>query len=373
MIKILILMATDRFSSPARLVVQTIEYRNRKRFEMLVGCTWIGRRSTPSEFFSELQRRHIPLRVLHQKMSFDPTPVLSALRLLRREKIDIIETHGYKACAIGFFLKLLSGKPWVAVMHGHTAENKKMSLYSALELNLSKSADRIITVSEEMRKRLVARGLSAEKTVTIHNAIDPEQFTCTDKAITRETFGVAATEHLIGVIGRFSPEKGQDVFIEAFKLLVAENSGVRAIFIGEGPTEELIRRRVAAYGLEEHIIFAGYQSGISTFYPLFDMVVMPSRSEGLPSVALEALFHRIPVVATSVGGTSEVIVDGLTGLLVPPENPSILAEAMSRILSDRPLARRLAASGEDLVLRRFLPVPRVRAFEAIYDLLAGGR
>lgn len=372
MTNVLILMTTDRFSSPARLVVQTIEYSDHQRFSLTIGCTW-QRAGQTSEFFEEMRRRGIALEILPQKHSLDPTPVLSAIRLVRKKKIDLIETHGYKACFIGLFLKILTRKPWVVVLHGHTAENRKVMLFAWLELRFSRYADRIVAVSSEMRRRLVADGLPSRELVTINNAIDPLQFASSSEAPTRAQFGIAASDFLVGVVGRFSPEKGQDLFVEAFKHLAAVHSSVKAILIGEGPTEEAIRDLVRRYGLGDRVLFAGYQPCISLFYPILDLVVLPSRSEGMPSVALEALFFRIPVVATEVGGTGEVIVSEQTGLLVPPEDPNLLSEAIVRLHGDSALRNRLAAAGHEMVRERFMPGTRVRAFEDLYgSLVANG-
>jgi glycosyltransferase involved in cell wall biosynthesis len=367
--RILILLTTDRFSSPARLVVQAIENADHRRYTMTVGCTWQGAEIDQSEFFQELRRRGIPLQILPQRGSLDPKPVLEAIRFVRATGIDLVETHGYKACFIGFFLKLFTRRPWITVMHGHTAENRKMKVFSRLELILANYADRIVTVSAEMRSRLVAQGLPPGKTVTIPNAIDPVQFTVGGEPATRAGYGVAADEFLIGVVGRFSPEKGQDLFVEAFSRLAAVYPSLRAIFLGEGPTEQQLRALVREHGLEERMIFAGYHSRITDFYPLLDLVVMPSRSEGMPSVALEALFCRIPLVATAVGGTAEVITTGENGLLVPAEDPEKLAAAIECLYLDNSLRERFSAAGAELIRARFLPEARVKAFAYLYESL----
>jgi glycosyltransferase involved in cell wall biosynthesis len=371
--KILVILATDRLSSPARLVVQVIEHCDHKRFSMLIGCTWQGVKEDSSEFFQELQRRKIPLRIFRQLRGLDPSPLLAAIKLVRKEKIDLIETHGYKACFIGLFLKIFSRKPWITVLHGHTAENLKMNFFSWLELRMARYADRIVTVSAEMRRRLILGGLPAGKTVTIHNAIDPSQFITAEQTITRTRFGVGKHEFLIGIVGRFSPEKGQDLFIKAFKLLALSNPQVKVIFIGEGPTEAEIRAMVHKYGLENRVVFAGYQPEILSFYQILDLIVMPSRSEGLPSVALEALFYRVPVVATAVGGTGEVIINEKTGLLVSPEDPEKLSAAIARMITDSSLQKSVAEAGFELISERFLPEARTRAFERLYENLEGDK
>jgi len=363
--KVLILMATDRFSSPARLAVQTIEHCSTSRFTISIGCTWLG--GPLSEFILELQRRCIPFHILRQRCGIDPQPLFTALRIMKTEEYDLIESHGYKAAAIACFLKLFTRKPWIAVLHGHTKENWKVELYSLLELFLVRYADKIVTVSAEMRRRLVAGWLPQARTVAIPNAIDPDQFSVIRGGVTRGQLGIADHETLIGIIGRFSPEKGQDLFVEAFNQLATTHPQVKAIFLGEGPTEEQIRVLVKNFHLEDRVIFAGYQTCIADYYPLLDLVVMPSRSEGLPSVALEALLLKIPVVATMVGGIPELIKDEQTGLLVASENPERLAAAIERLLADDNLKDRIISGGYALVTGQFTPDARAKAFEKLYE------
>ena len=370
MTNVFIVMATDRFSGPARQVVQMFEHIDQEHYKLSLGCTLLeGSEST--EFMQEVDRRGVRLNILAQKKPYDPTPIAAALKLVRREGIHIIQSHGYKSGVIAYFVSRMTGIPWIAFMHGHTTENLKMSWYYRLELLLAKRADRIVTVSEEMRSRLLKQGLPADRSLAIHNAIDPGQFQSATAPVNREEFGVAPKETLIGVIGRFSPEKGQDVFLEAMRVVTATHP-VKVLLLGEGPTEQSLRELCAQYGLGETVIFAGYQPEIAPFYAILDLIVLPSRSEGLPNVAMEALFYKIPVVATAVGGTPEVIKDGETGLLVQPDAPEKLADAINRMLDDPTMASRFRSRGAEFISEEYSTKSRLRRIEGQYsDLMLG--
>lgn len=366
---ILVLIDSSRLSGPGRQVIQIFHFIDHRKYHHRLGYPVVGDDET--ELLKEVRARSLPLSVLPQRCSFDPRPLWWLPKILRQHKIDVMQTHGYKPCFLGFWMKLWKRTSWIHFMHGHTNENWKVACYFWLEFQLARYADRIVTVSEEMERRLVKRGLPQQKTVTIQNALDPQVFRAVTERVTREQLGVSADDLLLGVIGRFSPEKGVDIFLDALRRVVERHPQVKAILIGEGPMEGNLRQQVESYGLQSQVLFAGYQPQISSFYPLLDLLVLPSRSEGLPNVALEALFFRVPVVATAVGGTPEVIVDDETGLLVPSEDPLAMAAAIEQILVDESLRQRLISGGEERIKNHFLPEARVQKIESLYMELLG--
>ena len=257
-INILVIMFTDRISGPARQLFQLVKLINRSRFNVHIASTDTA--SGNSEFIREIENFGIPFEKLLQSSIVDPSPIKTVNNLIRNKYFNIVQSHGYKSAFIAFFARYFVKVPWVAFLHGHTTENLKVRLYHALEFKLVKHADRIITVSQEMRDRLVSRGLPAKKTIVIRNSFDPMQFASFfAEENLREKFGVSPEEKLIGVIGRFSSEKGVDVFLKAFKLLIQSGLPVKAILIGEGPLENELRDYCLTQQIIDRVIFAGYQ------------------------------------------------------------------------------------------------------------------
>jgi len=370
-VNILVIMFTDRISGPARQLFQLIKLIDRSRFTASIASTLSAGKS---EFVCEIENLGIPFEKLPQSSIVDPAPIKTVSSLIHNKHFDIIQSHGYKSAFIAFFARYFVKVPWVAFLHGHTTENLKVKLYHALEFKLVKHADRIITVSQEMRDRLVSRGLPAEKTVVIRNSLSPEQFasSVTGEDL-RERFGVSPDEKLIGVIGRFSSEKGVDIFLKAFKMLIQSELPVKAILVGEGSMENELRDFCLTQQINDRVIFAGYQQNIAEFYPILDLMVLPSRSEGLPNVALEALHFGVPVVATDVGGTSEVIIDGETGLLVPSEAVELMRVAIYKLFTDIEMRSHVIEQGKQHLLTNFSPQSRVQKIESIYSELAQKR
>ena len=134
----------------------------------------------------------------------------------------------------------------------------------------------------------------------------------------RQRCGAGPNHLLVGVIGRFSPEKGHALFLRALSQVVKIIPETKAVFVGEGKEAEQLEVMVRAKGLEDRVTFAGYQAEISSIYSVLDLVVIPSLSEGLPNVLLEAFLHRRPVVGTAVGGIPDVMQGELSRWLVPP-------------------------------------------------------
>jgi glycosyltransferase involved in cell wall biosynthesis len=143
------------------------------------------------------------------------------------------------------------------------------------------------------------------------------------------------------------------------------------VLAGDGDERAALESQCAVLGLQERVLFLGYQQDVPNLLAHCDLFVLPSLYEGLPLAILEAMAAAKPVIATAVGGTGEVVVDGETGLLVPPGDPTALAGAIRKLLSDPPFARRLAAAGNVLVQRSFSTEAMVRRVSQVYeDLLA---
>lgn len=374
MITVFAIVDADRATGPIKQLVQLAEKLSAEgRCRIVIGCAWPKGVADPP-LFSELEKSKIPFVILGQRFSFDPALLTEAARAARKFNAQVIQTHGYKASVIGPFLRRMTGLPWVAFMHGNTAENFKVRCYFMLESLIARRADRIITVSDAMRVQLLKVGFPSEYTVTVHNAIEHSLYAAPLPGLTREQFSIDNDSFLLGLIGRFSPEKDPLNLLAAFKMIANKREKIRIILVGEGQEEHSLRAYCRENNFGNKVIFAGYRSDIASFYPLFDLLVISSWSEGLPNVALEAMAASVPVVATSVGGIPEVVIHGQTGLLVPAKNPQALAEAILELVDD-PIRRRVfAEAGEVRVKQEFDAGSRSGRMQSIYaDVLNENR
>jgi glycosyltransferase involved in cell wall biosynthesis len=286
--------------------------------------------------------------------------------------VDVLQSHGYKAALVAWCLKRVTGLPWVAFAHGYTSENRRITLYNRLDRWLMRRADRVVVVSKATGHLLCDAGVDCDRIRVIYNAVDgDERVREVSGAEFRRLSGASADDLLIGVIGRLSPEKGQAVFVRAFEEVVRAVPHARAVMVGEGQELERLLASVRAAGLNGRITFAGYQAEMPSVYAALDLVVIPSLSEGLPNVLLEAMLHRKAVVATTVGGIPEVMHGGLAKWLVPPDDAETLARAMIEALRDAPLREELGSTGERRARVAFSPSYRAERIVELYRELVG--
>lgn len=312
----------------------------------------------PWQFREEVQATGVPFHTLPQRFAFDPLVISAAKKVVSDQKINLLVSHGYKAHIVCFALRKMTGLPWVAYSHGWTSENLKIEVYNLIDKWMVRFADRIVPVSESLANRLHLGMRLRQRTEVIANAADLID-TTQEFLDLRHHYGVLESEVLLGLVGRLSPEKGHRFFLEAFKAIAAIAPNVKALIVGEGQERDAITQYIHQYGLEERIILTGYQKDVSSFHHAFDILVLPSLSEGMPNAALEAMMFTKPVIASNVGGIPEVVVEGETGLLVAAKDPSALAAAMLDLIEDTEKRRAMGLAGKERVIAEFDPRQRV--------------
>ena len=319
----------------------------------------------------EARRRGYPVHVLPEFVRYDPSVILRAVRLARANQVSLVQSHGYKPALVAWGLQRRLKLPWVAFCHGSTDENWRVRLYHRLDRALTRRADRLVVMSEVMQEAYTTAGVDPWRVRVVHNAVDPEEFRPIGQSeVYRSRCDAAPTDFLMGVIGRLSPEKGQEVLIEAMAQLHA-SSGIKAVLIGEGVTEGRLRELVSARGLTGRVHFLGYTDNIGDLYHALDLVVIPSLSEGLPNVLLEAMLHRRPVVATTVGAIPEVMTGHLAQMLVPPGDATALARVIVKVQQDENVRTQVIERVDQLVRERFSPRRRLHEIVKIYEELLG--
>lgn len=370
--RVLISLATSCLGGPGKGLLQFL------RSGGLDGCwpvvvDFVTATGPDSEYARTMRAAGVEVAGLNQRWRFDPGLLAQAETLVRRENFQLLQSHGYKSHVLCAWLALRTGLPWIAFVHGWTAENLRMRGYRLLEMGVVGLATRVVAVSEGLGRRLP--GFVRRKMAIIPNAVDPREAETGTGGDARVRFGIADDALVAGVVGRLSPEKGQLHFVRALDHVRRRIPRVTGLLVGDGQDLSRLRIEAARLGLADNIIFAGHVREMADVYRAMDLVVLPSESEGMPNVALEAMVFGKPVVATRVGGVPEVVVDGETGLVVPSGDPRALGEAMIRVLGDGEAAARLGRAGLRRALTQFDPKTRTERILGLYDevLLAGGR
>lgn len=205
--------------------------------------------------------------------------------------------------------------------------------------------DRFIAISHAIADVLAAGGVPRERIAVVHSGIDPARLIPADRAGPRAELGIGPDVPLIGSVGHFAWHKGFNVFVEAAALLAKRRADLRFVLVGAGELEADLKQRVAKHGLTPRFAFPGFRDRAPDWLAALDVFAAPSLMEGLNTTILDALWLERPVVAAKAGGIPEAVLHERTGLLVPPNDPNSLAQAIERMLDDRTSAERYGKAG----------------------------
>lgn len=298
------------------------------------------------------------------RSSIAPRDETRALRrisdLLRREHVDVVHTHSAKAGVIGRLAARQARVPRIVhTYHGfpfHEFQSPlKRAVYVDIERHLGRFTDVGLCVGsgvavEAVRRRLIA----PERIRTIEVAVDDDTATPrtpSSRMTARARLGLPVNAAVVGAVGRLAYQKAPEDFVRALSL--SSTPGVVGVWIGSGEREALVRRAIEQARPVVPVILAGERSDVSELLPALDVFALPSRYEGVPVAIVEAMRAGVPVVATAVNAVSDVVVPGVSGLLVPPQEPRMLADAIDHLLADPELARAMAVEAQRRLAGRY--------------------
>jgi glycosyltransferase involved in cell wall biosynthesis len=308
-------------------------------------------------------------------LAHDTPHYLAAVRevtaQLRRLAADVLCCHGYKADILGLLAARRAGVPVVAVAHGWTAATLKVRVNEALDRLSLRWMDRVVGVSEGQAVKVRRAGVRANRVVTIRNAVCSRRFETPDPDFRRQLDAIFPhpRPRIVGAAGRLSPEKGFALLVEAAQRVVREDPGAGFVLFGDGPLREALARQIVDCGLEDCFKLAGFRADLEGFLPHLDVLVLPSFTEGLPVVVLEAGAAGVPVVATAVGGTPEVVHDGVNGLLVPPGDSAALSARILDLLRCEPSRRAMGQRARQRVQDHFALEAQGLQYQRLFESL----
>ncbi len=290
---------------------------------------------------------------------------------LDRVGADVLCCHGYKANLLGRMAARRQKIPVVAVARGWTAENVKVRLYERLDRFHLRWMDHVVCVSEAQAARVRRAGVRPDRIRVITNAIDPSRFHAADaryRAKLMRYFRQPRT-HIIGAAGRLSREKGFEVLVRAAELVLRDQPSAGFVLFGEGPERVNLQKQINAAGLGQSFILAGFRADLDRFLPHFDLLALPSYTEGMPNIVLEAFAAGVPVAATAVGGTPEVVEDGVSGYLVPSGDAEALANRIGAALDDADELPDMGRRGRLCVQEKFGFTAQAEQYRDLFDQL----
>jgi glycosyltransferase involved in cell wall biosynthesis len=299
---------------------------------------------------------------------------LAAYLVLHRHEYDVIHVHhAHLAAMVGVGVAVRAGKKTVCKIAGAGEAGDMAALrrlpFTRLWLHLLWRLDAVIAVSTALRQELLEHGFPPERIVSIPNGVNTTYFSPGDRASREE--GEAP---VILFIGNFTRPKGADILLRALALLRGRQGGGitwRLDLLGDGPDRSALRGLAEDLGIAASVRFMGLRSDVRDRMRDAALMVLPSRSEGLSNVLLEAMACGLPVVSTRVSGSVDVVEDSVNGLLVEPERPEELAGAIQLLLQDRALAQRLGRQARATVLEKYSLDTVAEQYIALYRWLLG--
>ena len=299
---------------------------------------------------------------------FDPRTIFELVQRLRKNKISLLCTHGYKANLLGWAATRLSGCPQIAFARGWTGENWRIKLYERLDRLVLRRADWVACVSRPLSEEIGKKRTRRTAPVLIPNcALFPFGHLALpiDRLPSRKALGLPQDSFCLCAAGRLSPEKGHQYLLQAVANLIESIPHMILVLLGEGRERAKLEQQTIELGIQKHVMFAGFRKDIRPWIEACDILVNPSLTEGMPNVVLEAMALGTPVVATKVGGVPDMVEHLTSGVLVAPGDPNSLAAAIHAILASPHERLRLAQNAQKHLLQ-YSPARQTQQLNELY-------
>ncbi len=312
--------------------------------------------------------------LLDAKGSFNWRYLVGLLKLIRRERVDLIQSHLLGSNVYCSLAGLLSRTPVVATFHGSVdiGENERLKQLKFAAINAG--ADHVIAVTDSLRDDLVERThLKANSIKIIYNGIDTSGFQRPRSRALRQKYGWSDEEIIVGSLGNIRPAKGYDILLRAAALLNKSEPSCRFVIAGQSKEKDSLYDELLALrktlGLEDRVQFLGFVDDAPEFLAGLDMFLSSSISEGLPLSAIQAMVAGVPVVATRCGGYERLITDRVNGWLVEVNNPGAIAEAIESLASAPRVRAGLSENANRYAVGTFDIEVMLKAYEDSYERL----
>jgi|SRR3989338_1452003 len=353
----------------AETVVKDLSQELRKRGVDVYICSREGGR-----FEKEL--REVPCEIISKKDKNIFHYIRALMKLVKREKINIIHSHLFVNNFYGFITAKLTRCKIIMTIHGMDCLRSRKRRFAYRFL--ARFGDRIIAVSDFLKDEF-CKVIKGKKVLTVYNGIDIKKFDNNNRSSSKKReLNLLSAFPLIGAVGNIKPVKGYDLLIKAAQKIFSIYKDGKLLILGDAIRPKDIQYReelqelIKELNLESYIIFLGLRGDVAEILSILDIYLLPSRSEGTSIALLEAMASGRPIIASDVGGNPKLIKDGVNGFLVPPGNWQTLAEKVIFLLEDKCMARKLGEMAKKSVLENFSISRMVSDYMRIYeDLLRG--
>lgn len=352
---------------PETLIIHISRFIDRDRFPLTVATLGPDENHT-SPFIEAVRDNGIPVVVIPAKHRFDHTCIGSLGAVIRNNGIDVLHTHDHRTNLIGYRAAKRLGTRTVATIHQPMRRHWWLKHFEILDERIVRRLDRLLPVAEAVKRDIVERRVApANMVTTVLNGIDVATFdTPGNGERIRKELGIPP-EAILGItMGRLSDDKGLPSLLRALHDVTRRRDDIYWLIAGKGPLDQELRRSATQLGLNERVRFLGFRTDLPDLFAASDMLVIASTSEGCSVVALESMASGLPLVATAVGGTPEIVVHGETGFIIQPRRPEQIVESVLTLASDVERRESMGRRAAERVREHFTAQRMVQDFENVY-------
>lgn len=354
----------------AEQMVLTLALQQQKQGYEVMLCVFENSDNPHLEIFRTAKENNLSAHVFPCKGKCDMRTLRTLRAFIRKNRFEIIHSHGYKSNFYAFFAGFGLQTKLVTTAHTWYSTNSKMKIYEFIDKKIIRFFDAVIAVSQPLLDEIIRSGVAQDKVSFIRNGIDVNRFRKSEnKDMFKREFNLRNLWPLLGVIARLAEDKGHSYLFTVIAKLRISYPDLRLIVVGGGPLKDELEKKVSSSGLQKHVIFTGIRKDIPVILKALDIFVLPSLKEGLPIALLEAMAAEKPVVATSVGAIPSVISDGKNGVLAEPGDSESLYAALSNLLSDKEKCRIYAQAARKKVVEEFSDENMTKEYLSLYDKL----
>jgi glycosyltransferase involved in cell wall biosynthesis len=369
-IRVLHLRDSPWVDGPGRTILETGSHLDPSRVEYHIGVL-VAQREGEHPLFDSAKQRGISTFAIADHGRLDAELLDPILALIDRLQIDILHTSEFRSNLIAQIIKRKRPKlRMVATAHGWIANTLRRRVVRFLDKLMFRSFDHVIIVSDATRSLVPKWWLSDARATVLRNALVLKSYG--GEVVNRPRRPIDPNHAVLVNVGRLSPEKGQEMLLNAMHALTPRWPNLRLKFAGIGPLEQQLRSVASTLGLADRVEFVGYVKDMPRLYADIDLVVQSSYTEGLPNVILEAAYLRVPIVATAVGGTAEVIAHQESGWLIQPRLDQLVA-GIARFLEHPQEFVRMAERAHQGILQSYSFDVRTQKLTHVYEGLMDGR
>jgi len=322
--------------------------------------------------FDELKRRGFEPIAINAKGAFNLELVKGLVRIIRRERVDLIQSHLLGSNVYCALAGLITRTPVVATFHGmvDVSPNERLRRLKFWLMNMG--VTRFVAVSAKLRDAIAEEGLlNVRKTSVLYNGIDLSRYPPAAKGNLRSQLGLPPGSVLVGSLGNMHPAKGYEFLVRAAKLVVDRRPDVHFV-VGGAIKPQLfdeLKAEMARLDISRHVHFVGFVDS-AEFLGQLDLFLLPSISEGFSIVTLEAMASRLPCIVTRCGGPQEIVTDGEDARMIDVGNEGAIRDAVLELLEDRALRERLSRCARETVEKRFSTDSMIAQYLALYESLS---